>query len=78
MQVIQDHNLNLSKLQSFPVIGRLREYFFHLDIEFDNIAQYNGLKDDLLSLTFDYDETGIYKKADITSILENQVTQPIS
>jgi prephenate dehydratase len=72
LQVIEDHNLNMSKLQSFPVIGSFREYFFHIDIEFDNIAQYLGLKDDLLNLTFEYDETGIYKRADITSILEKQ------
>jgi len=72
LQVIQDHDLNMSKLQSFPVIGSLREYFFHLDIEFEHITQYQGLKDALLGLTFEYDETGIYKRADISSILENQ------
>ena len=78
LQVIEDHNLNMSKLQSFPVIGSFREYFFHIDIEFDHISQYNGLKDDLLNLTFEYEETGIYKRADITSILEkqqNKITQ---
>lgn len=74
LQVIQDHDLNMSKLQSFPVIGSLREYFFHLDIEFDHISQYHGLKDDLLGLTFEYDETGIYKRADISSILDNKNT----
>ena len=72
LQVIQDHDLNMSKLQSFPVVGSFREYFFHLDIEFDNISQYLGLKEDLLNLTFEYDETGIYKRADITNILEKQ------
>jgi len=72
LQVIHDHDLNMSKLQSFPVVGSFREYFFHLDIEFDHFSQYLGLKEDLLNLTFEYDETGIYKRADITSILENQ------
>jgi prephenate dehydratase len=72
LQVIQDHDLNMSKLQSFPVVGSFREYFFHLDIEFDHISQYLGLKEDLLNLTFEYDETGIYKRADITTILEKQ------
>lgn len=72
LQVIQQHDLNMSKLQSFPVIGSLREYFFHLDIEFDHIDRYLGLKEDLLGLTFEYDETGIYKRAEIASILDNQ------
>lgn len=71
LQVIQDHDLNLSKLQSFPVLGSLREYFFHLDIEFDHIVQYQGLKDDLLSLTFEYDEIGIYQRADLAGFLES-------
>jgi prephenate dehydratase len=75
LQVIEDHNLNMSKLQSFPVIGSFREYFFHIDIEFDHISQYLGLKDDLINLTFEYEETGIYKRADISSILEKQQNQ---
>ena len=72
LQVIQDHELNMSKLQSFPVIGSFREYFFHLDIEFDHIDQYLGLKDDLLSITFDYEEIGMYKRADTSAIIEKQ------
>ncbi len=72
LQVIQQHDLNMSKLQSFPVLGSFREYFFHLDIEFDKIDQYLGLKEDLKDLTFEFDETGIYKSADISSILEKQ------
>jgi prephenate dehydratase len=72
LQVIQQHDLNMSKLQSFPVVGSFREYFFHLDIEFDHIDQYLGLKEDLKELTFEYEETGIYKSADISSILEKQ------
>jgi len=65
LQKIEDHDLNLSKLQSFPVIGSFREYFFHMDIEFDHIDQYFDLKDDILSVTSEYDELGIYARADI-------------
>jgi len=72
LEVIQRHNLNMSKLQSFPVVGSFREYFFHLDIEFEHISQYFGMKEDLLDLTFEYDELGIYKSADISDILKTQ------
>jgi prephenate dehydratase len=72
LQVINDHQLNMSKLQSYPVLGSFREYFFHLDIEFDHIDQYKGLKDDLLNLTFDYEEMGLYKRADISETFELQ------
>jgi prephenate dehydratase len=64
LQVIHDHDLNLSKLQSFPVMGSFREYFFHIDIEFDNLEQYYTLKEDLLRFTSEYKELGIYKRAD--------------
>ena len=72
LQVIDNHHLNMSKLQSFPVLGSFREYFFHIDIEFDHIHQYIGLRSELESLTFEYEETGIYRRADVTSIIEKQ------
>ncbi len=72
LQVIQDHNLNMSKLQSFPVIGNLREYFFHLDIEFDELIQYQNLKKDLMGFTQEYTELGIYKRDKFTNALTEQ------
>ena len=69
LQRIEDHDLNLSKLQSFPVIGAFREYFFHMDIEFDHIDQYFDLKDDILEVTSEYDELGIYARADINDAI---------
>lgn len=74
LQVISDHNLNMSKLQSYPVLGSLGEYFFHLDIEFDHISQYQGLKENLLGLTFEYNELGIYNRADLTSIIRQRTS----
>lgn len=75
LQVIQTHDLNMSKLQSFPVLGSFREYFFHLDIEFDHISQYEGLKEDLLGLTFEYEELGIYRRADISVLNASQLIE---
>ncbi len=69
LQKIQDHDLNLSKLQSFPVLGAFREYFFHMDIEFEHLDQYFNLKDDILEVTSEYEELGIYARADISEIL---------
>ena len=59
----------MSKLQSFPVLGAFREYFFHMDIEFEHIDQYFHLKDDILSVTSEYDELGIYARADINDAI---------
>lgn len=62
LQVIDDHDLNMSKLQSFPVLGKMREYFFHLDIEFDHIDKYTNLRSDLVNFTHEFTELGIYKR----------------
>ncbi len=72
LQKIEDHDLNLSKLQSFPVLGSFREYFFHMDIEFDHLDQYFNLKDDILEVISEYEELGIYKRADITDVFSSQ------
>ena len=69
LQKIEDHHLNLSKLQSFPVLGSFREYFFHMDIEFDHIDQYFNLKDDILQVTSVFQELGIYARADLAEVL---------
>ncbi len=69
LQVIHNHDLNMSKLQSFPVLGQIREYFFHLDIEFDETSQYENLREDLMEFTQEYTELGVYKKDDIKKLL---------
>lgn len=63
LQHIYDHQMNLSKLQSFPVPGKFREYFFHLDIEFDLLSDYYQLSSALRTITTEYKELGMYKRA---------------
>jgi prephenate dehydratase len=62
LQVIDDHDMNMSKLQSFPVLGKFREYFFHIDIEFDHLDQYERLRIELQKFTHEFTELGIYKR----------------
>ena len=62
LQVIDDHELNMSKLQSFPVLGKLREYFFHIDIEFEQLDQYEELRTELQKFTHEFTELGIYER----------------
>lgn len=38
--VLSAHGMNLTKIQSLPIVGQEWEYFFHLDLEFDHLAQY--------------------------------------
>lgn len=45
LTVLASQNVNLVKIQSLPLVGREWEYFFHLDMEFNQYQAYqNGLK----------------------------------
>lgn len=64
LKAIQDiarHDINISKLQSYPVSGELNTYYFHIDLEFKNINQYESCIEDLKQSTTALEELGVYK-----------------
>jgi prephenate dehydratase len=63
LQQIYDYKMNLSKLQSFPVPGKFRAYYFHLDLEFDHLSVYRQASQNLMSITTEYKELGLYRRA---------------
>ena len=63
LQVLADHEINISKLQSFPVLGEINTYYFHLDLDFENIDQYEKGILELKKVSSGFEELGIYKKA---------------
>jgi len=65
LKIISDQNINVSKLQSYPVLNEISQYYFHLDLEFDHIGQYEHVIEELKEVTIALDELGIYKKATI-------------
>lgn len=72
LSIIANHGINLSKLQSHPVLGKLSEYSFHMDLEFDKLEQYYSLKEILQIETKQYQELGIYKRADISAAIAKE------
>jgi len=72
LSIIANQGVNLSKLQSYPVLGRFSEYAFHMDLEFEDIATYYKLKEILQGETKAYQELGIYKRADISAALRKE------
>ncbi len=62
---IDDHDINISKLQSFPVVGEMNNYYFHLDLEFDHIHQYENCIEEVRKVSIGLEELGIYTKASI-------------
>ena len=61
LTTIAEGDINLSKLQSFPIPGTDFKYSFHADMEFDNLEQFNHVIDKMRSLTEEIKVYGIYK-----------------
>ncbi len=61
LTTIAEGDINLSKLQSFPIPGTDFKYSFHADMEFDNMEQFNKVIDKIKSLTEEIKVYGIYK-----------------
>lgn len=62
LTMIALHDINLSKLQSFPIAGSRFKYGFHADLEFDSIDQYDAVIKALAPVTKYLRVLGVYKK----------------
>ena len=62
LQVIADGGGNMSKVQSFPTIEYEWRYYFHIDIEFENMSKYREIIDSLAGVTEELKILGVYKK----------------
>ena len=58
---IADGDINLSKLQSFPIPGSNWKYNFHADMEFDSLRKFHYVIENIRSLTSQLTIYGIYK-----------------
>ena len=58
---IAEADINLSKLQSFPIPGSNFKYSFHADLEFDNITQFETVIEKMKQITEYLKIYGIYK-----------------
>jgi prephenate dehydratase len=58
---IAEEDINLSKLQSMPIVGTNFKYSFHADLEFKNTQQLNKALNKIQSLTEAITIFGIYK-----------------
>jgi prephenate dehydratase len=65
LTVFKEHRINLSKIQSIPVIGKPSEYSIHVDIEWKQRAQYQKAISVVLDKVRNLNVLGEYKKAQI-------------
>lgn len=62
LTLIAKEDINLSKLQSFPIAGSQFKYGFHADLEFDSIRQFQNVMKKLEKNTAFLKVLGVYKK----------------
>lgn len=62
LSIFSYFNINLSKIQSLPIIGKEWEYFFYVDVEFPDINMYRHSLDSIKPFTSELDILGEYLK----------------
>ncbi len=65
LTTFKDHSINLSKIQSIPIIGRPSEYSIHVDVEWKKRKSYDEAMRDILRQVKNLNILGEYKKAQI-------------
>ena len=61
LSVLSFYKLNLTKIQSLPIIGREWEYLFYVDVQFSDYTRYSQGVDAIRPLTSDLKILGEYK-----------------
>lgn len=65
LMTFKNHSLNLTKIQSIPIIGRPSEYSIHIDVEWRRRKNYEDAMHDVLRQVKNLNVLGEYKKAKI-------------
>jgi prephenate dehydratase len=62
LAVLSFYSMNLSKIQSFPMLGAAWEYLFYIDLTFSDYSHYKKALDAILPLTQDLHILGEYRE----------------
>ena len=63
LSVLSFYNMNLTKIQSLPIIGREWEYQFYINLAFEDYKRYRQALDAIRPLTSDFLILGEYEEA---------------
>lgn len=61
LTILSFYDINLTKIQSLPIIGHEWEYLFYVDVTYDNITRYHQSIDAIIPLTSEMKILGEYK-----------------
>ena len=62
LTILSFYDMNLSKIQSMPIIGREWEYRFYVDLTFSSIVRYHQAIDAVRPLTNELTVLGEYRE----------------
>lgn len=65
LMVFKNHNINLTKIQSIPIIGKPSEYSIHVDVEWKKRKSYDDAIQEILRQVRNLNVLGEYKKGRI-------------
>jgi prephenate dehydratase len=65
LRQFDEHDINLTKIQSIPLLGSLDKYTFYIDCEWNNYESYGKSIDSIKPLTTELIQLGIYKKGEV-------------
>ena len=64
LNIFSEYKINLSKIQSMPVLGKRNEYNFYVDIEWKNQSDYDSAIRKVFKYTINFTIMGEYQKND--------------
>jgi len=62
LQIFAEQDINMSKIQSMPVLGKRNEYNFYVDVEWDNPKHYDTAIRQVLKYTHNFNILGEYQR----------------
>ena len=67
LTILSFYNINLTKIQSLPIIGHEWEYLFYVDVTYDNLTRYRQSIDAITPLTKELKILGEYQSGKQTN-----------
>ncbi|GAC1304309.1 MAG: prephenate dehydratase [Mucilaginibacter sp.] len=62
LNIFAEEGVNMSKIQSMPVLGKRNEYNFYVDVEWDEARQYDTAIRQILKYTHNFNILGEYQR----------------
>ena len=62
LTILSFYDMNLSKIQSLPIIGRECEYLFYVNLTFEDYTRYRQALEAIIPLTNDLKILGEYEQ----------------